>query len=128
MEQIKRKYQIYLDDAGETLINVLKSAQRANKLFYNTELLTNSDEEVSIEVSMRLDTMLNDIIMSNNKILSLDEEDLIILDIALNLYRIKLFHSYSNNINPVILLCLYRVHLEIRYHLMNPKFKTLISS
>ncbi|MBD3229712.1 MAG: hypothetical protein GF329_16140 [Candidatus Lokiarchaeota archaeon] len=126
MEQRKRTYKIYIDNAISDLVNVLKSAQRTNKVFCRSEFFSRPEETASIEISMRLETILEEIIKSKNKLLTLDEDDLATLDVALNLYRIKLFHNYSENIDANILMRLYRVHLEIRYHLMDPKYKTMI--
>ncbi|TFF88288.1 MAG: hypothetical protein EU549_03320 [Promethearchaeota archaeon] len=124
--ELNKTYKIYIDNAISDLINALKSAQRANKIFCHTEYFSEPEQAASIEISMRIETILDEIIRSKDKLLTLDEEDLATLDVALNLYRIKLFHNYSKDIDPTILMRLYRVHLEIRYHLMDPKYKAMI--
>lgn len=126
MQDERRQYKIFLGEAREDLISALKAVLRANMLLSHTEELSGIAEEASISISMRIENMLSDLIDMNAKDLILDIDELAALDLALNLHRIRMRHCYSDRINAKKLLRLYEIHLEVRYHLMDPKFKQYI--
>ena len=125
---MKKQYPLFLGNASTDVIDALKSVQKTNFLYYKTEELTDGEEEASIEISMIIETMINKLRVSQkNKEILLNVDELAALDLALNLYRIKIYHNHSCEIDGRKIIRLYRVHLNLRYHLMDPKFKSRIS-